>query len=216
MTAENIFIFILFIFSIILHECAHGFAAWKLGDNTAKNAGRITLNPIHHIDPFFTILLPVFLLLTSGFIFGGPKPVPVNKNNLRNPDRDMAIVAAVGPLTNFFLSALFFGLMLLFFPSDLSRFSPDRISGEIIFVSVFFNLCLVNMLLACFNLIPIPPLDGSRLLLFLLPRSLKPLLISIEKIGIFLLIILLIFMPIEDIIRPLVNLIQKLAFSLVN
>ncbi len=208
---ETILIFALFIFSIILHECAHGFAAWKLGDNTAKNAGRISLNPLHHIDPFFTIILPIILLLYSGFVFGGPKPVPVDKRNFRRPDRDMALVAFIGPLTNFFLAIVFFVLLLPFYPTE--PFHPSMTQGSLqqILSAVFYNLCFINILLGCFNLIPIPPLDGSRILLFLLPVSLKKSLIHLEKTGLFLLIILLIFIPLQDIIEPIRSIIDYFA-----
>jgi Zn-dependent protease len=142
--------------SITSHETMHGFAADRLGDPTARQQGRLTLNPLPHIDLVFTILLPAILLLFgSGVIFGGAKPVPVNVTRLRNPRRDWALVGAAGPLTNV---ALAFGLSaLLAILVHSGIVGPGSRATEILAVGIY-----VNALLAVFNLVPIPPLDGSR------------------------------------------------------
>ncbi len=152
---ETILVVVILIYSIILHEIAHGYVAYKLGDPTAKYSGRLTLNPIPHIDPIGTIFLPILGYLFTGFIFGWAKPVPYNPYNLRNPQRDSILIAVSGPLTNI--------LLVLFFTS-LSK-TPLFLSFQ---EPIIFGL-RINLILAFFNLLPIPPLDGSKLLLLKLP-----------------------------------------------
>lgn len=158
--ASNVFLFAVLILSIIIHEVAHGYAAYALGDPTAKLAKRLTLNPIPHIDPMGSILIPAMLLLThSGFMFGWAKPVPYNPYNLRNQRWGEAIVAVAGVATNLFL-AVVFGL--------LARYA--FVSGQQTFGAFAASICLVNLFLGLFNLIPIPPLDGYTFLRGLLPH----------------------------------------------
>ncbi|MBF0171799.1 MAG: site-2 protease family protein [Nitrospinae bacterium] len=176
-----------------MHEVAHGWVAYKLGDPTAKSMGRLTLNPIAHIDPFGTVLLPLILFIaTSGkFMFGSAKPVPVNFNNLRNPKRDMALVAAAGPAANVLISILSIILLKL-----LGRiFATVNMSGVVAMVAVPVISMLqysvaFNIFLAAFNLLPIPPLDGGRIAVSLLPYKQAHWLSRVEPYGIFIVLIL--------------------------
>tara|TARA_B100000508_G_scaffold60333_1_gene47398 strand:- start:415551 stop:416195 length:645 start_codon:yes stop_codon:yes gene_type:complete len=153
-----LFTVILLIVSIILHEVAHGYAAYALGDPTAKNAGRLTLNPLPHIDFVGSVLIPAFLVITSaGFLFGWAKPVPYNPLNLRNQRFGEAIVAIAGPATNIFI-ALIFSLVIRF-----GAGLPDT------FIALSALVVLINLFLGLFNLIPLPPLDGYTVLRSLLP-----------------------------------------------
>ncbi len=161
----KITIFVGFIFCVVIHECAHALVASWRGDDTARMLGRLTLNPIPHIDPFMTILLPGMLLLSGLPAFGGARPVPVNIFNLRHPVRDMLWVAIAGPISNVLL-ALGFAVLLNLTPVLLDA---DPKVGKF-FVMVFLNLVAINILLAVFNMIPIPPLDGSRVLAAFLPE----------------------------------------------
>lgn len=165
--------------SAILHEIMHGYVADKLGDPTARLMGRLTLNPIPHIDPLMSVIVPfVLVFIGSPIIFGAAKPVPVNFHNFREPKKDFALVALAGPLTNFAI-AIIASLFARFFlgVSDLHFFLS---------LVVFYNL-----ILGFINLIPVPPLDGSRLFNYLLPSGISSLYLSIEPFGIFLVIILL-------------------------
>ena len=178
-------IFIILIFSIILHECAHGLAAERCGDSTARQAGRITLNPIPHLDPIGSILIPGIMILMSlvtgsGFIFGWAKPVPINPYNLNDPKRDMMWIGLAGPATNFAV-ALFLALV----------FRLLAISASLGAVILFYGIT-INLILGFFNLIPIPPLDGSRILSGLLPEKYAYKLSRIEPFGFMILIILFI------------------------
>jgi Zn-dependent protease len=175
--------------SITSHEAAHGLVADRLGDPTAREAGRLTLNPIPHIDLFFTILLPALLILSgAGFIFGGAKPVPVNVSRLRNPRRDWALVGAAGPLTNVALAILFSALLSLFLHTGLWNLSS--IGTEVLAVGIF-----VNVLLAIFNLVPIPPLDGSRIVQYFLSGDALWAYRGIERYGLLLIVALVFFIP---------------------
>ncbi len=176
---------IILLFSIILHECAHGLAAERHGDPTARQAGRITLNPIPHLDPIGSVLLPGIMILMSLFgapaiIFGWAKPVPINPYNLNDPKRDMMWIGLAGPATNFGVALILTLLFrLLVFPASLAA------------IILFYGVT-INLLLAIFNLIPIPPLDGSRILTGLLPEEYSYRLSRIEPFGFIILIILLI------------------------
>jgi Zn-dependent protease len=176
------------IIAITFHEAAHGFAAHRLGDDTAWRLGRVTLNPIKHIDPFGTILLPGMLLLTgSPVLFGYAKPVPVNFSALQHPRRDMILVAAAGPAINIVLAViaglLFHGVPYL--PDTAAQWLADNLR----------NALLLNVMLAVFNLFPLPPLDGGRILVGLLPRPAAMAVSRIEPYGLFILIGLLILLP---------------------
>ena len=180
-----IFIVMILFFSIILHEIAHGLMAERRGDPTARIMGRITLNPIPHIDPVGTILLPGIMILMNLFggalpIFGWAKPVPINPRNLNNPKKDMMWIGMSGPGTNFSI-ALFLALLFRIFGI------PGTLSGVILFYGV-----TINLLLAFFNLIPIPPLDGSRILSGILPERYSYHLLQLEPFGFIILIVLLI------------------------
>lgn len=167
--------------AITLHEAGHGYAARVLGDHTASDQGRVTLNPIAHIDPFGTIILPGLLLLTqAGFLFGYAKPVPVNWRNLRNPKRDMMLVALAGPGMNFALAIL----AVLVFP--LVTVLPASVAAWL--AQNLHTMIWFNLLIAIFNLLPIPPLDGGRVAVGLLPRGPAMALARLERVGIFVVI----------------------------
>lgn len=187
-----IFQIIVLIFSAIIHEYMHGWMADRLGDPTAKNLGRLTLNPLPHIDPIGSILLP-FLLVISGasFVFGWAKPVPFNPNNLRDQKYGGAKVAIAGPLGNF-ITAIFFGLILRFFPI---------LSSQLI---IFFQIIIyINLLLMIFNLVPIPPLDGSKVISPFLPYNWQIKFFEMEKYGMFLVILFIFFA--FPVIIPIIN-----------
>jgi Zn-dependent protease len=175
--------------AIILHEISHGYVAYLLGDPTAKRAGRLTLNPIKHIDPFGTILLPLILLTISGgaFFFGYAKPVPFNPRNFKNERTGMLLTGIAGPVTNVLL-AVIFGVLVRFFPAT----GPAWLATVFEFVVFFAE---ANLVLAFFNLVPVPPLDGSRVLQWILPDSVRDAYHSIERYGFFVLIALTWLVP---------------------
>lgn len=172
----------LLIMAMSVHEFSHGWVAYKLGDNTARYSGRLTLNPLAHIDPVWTVIIPLVLFVTTGgrFIFGAAKPVPINYRALKNPKRDMVWIGLSGPLSNFIFAFLL---------SILTKVIPV----PLILGYLLENLILVNIILGVFNLIPIPPLDGSRILIGLLPEPLASRYASIEPFG-FIVIMLLMTM----------------------
>ncbi len=193
-----IFQIIVLIFSAIIHEYMHGWMAERLGDSTAKEAGRLTLNPLPHIDLFGSILLPFILIMTgSHFVFGWAKPVPFNPYNLRDQKYGAAKVAAAGPLGNL-ITALFFGAILRFFPLN----SPTLVLALQLIV-------FINLLLMVFNLVPIPPLDGSKIILPFLPRRWQLNYLKVEQYGMFLVVIFIVlgFSLIIPIVEFLFNLI---------
>ncbi len=194
--------FIIFIYSIILHEIAHGLAAERLGDPTARISGRLTLNPIPHIDPLMSVVLPFFLILTHfPVIIGAAKPVPIDPFNFRNAKRDMGLVGLAGPATNFLL-ALLFALLARAVPASLSAGGLFQLLG---------NASLLNIFLGVFNLIPIPPLDGGRVIVALLPQKYAQAVASLENFGIFIVLFFLLF---PNPLFSLQTVIFNLAFGL--
>ena len=195
--------------AITFHELSHGFAANKLGDPTAKMMGRLTLNPIAHIDPFGTILMPLMLIVfTHGqFVFGYAKPVPINPMNFKNPKKDMAISAAAGPAMNIAL-ARGSKLVLRFILDPLSVVLPEPVVSTILapLIMIFQSSVVVNIVLAVFNMIPIPPLDGGRVLTGFLPYKQAASFSRIEPYG-FIIVILLIVTGIANyFVVPLISL----------
>ncbi len=172
------------LFAVVIHEYAHGWMAYLCGDGTAKYSGRLTLNPLAHIDPFMTILMPIFFYFTLGFAIGGAKPVPINPYNFRNPHRDIIKVSLAGPVSNFILAVIF---ALLVWLMKIIGIYGGLLSAVFEF-SVFLNL-----LLGMFNLIPIPPLDGSKILIAVLPRQYAH---RVENIGMFGIILVILFINI--------------------
>jgi len=186
---EYLFLIIILIFSIVIHEVSHGTMANYLGDPTAKYAGRLTLNPISHLDPIGSVILPIFLIIMAkimggGIIFGWAKPVPINPYNFRDQKYGSAKVALAGPASNLAL-ALVFGLALRFLPI------LDIHPGPVL---MFSYIVWVNILLAVFNLLPIPPLDGSHLLFTFLPYSLQNIKIFLSQFGLFILLFIIFFL----------------------
>ena len=176
--AISIAVFLGFVFSIVVHECAHAIVAYWRGDDTAYLLGRITLDPIPHIDPFMSILLPAALMLTTGWAFGGAKPVPVIPSNFRNPIRDMMWVAWAGPASNILL-AIGFALV-----ANAVVLIPDPDLAENV-LSILKGIVTINLILAAFNLLPIPPLDGSRIMAGLLPPRQRDALMRLEPYGLY-------------------------------
>ena len=173
------------LFAITLHEVAHGWVARALGDRTAEMMGRLSLNPIKHVDPIGTVVVPVILLALGGFLFGWAKPVPVNFSNLRHPKRDMAIVAAAGPMSNLAMGLAWAGLLRLtmFFPAD---------SGAMLGLRYMASAGItINAVLMVLNLIPLPPLDGGRVMAGLLPRDASIAYSRIEPYGLLILVALM-------------------------
>jgi Zn-dependent protease len=209
------------ILAITLHEASHGFVAWKLGDDTAYRLGRVTFNPLKHIDPFGTILLPALMYYVtsaagSPFLFGYAKPVPVNFRQLRNPRRDMVLVAAAGPGINVAL-AIASGLALhLVMPGDSAVAVAFR---QMLALSI-----IVNVILALFNMLPLPPLDGGRVAVGLLPYPLSLYLARLERYGIFILLAAIFLLPwlgrqagldldiIGGVLHPLANYVEGLIY----
>ncbi len=199
--------------AITFHEVAHGFVAYRLGDPTAKMLGRLTLNPFAHIDIFGTILLPIMLyVLTSGqFVFGYAKPVPINPMNFRHPRKGMAISAAAGPVTNILLATVSF-LFLKFFILPMAALVPEA-AGEAVLKPISLILVAaiqVNVILAAFNMIPIPPLDGGRVLTGLLPAKQAMSFSRIEPFG-FIIVLVLIYSGLANyLIMPFIRFFLRL------
>ncbi len=186
------------IFAVTVHEAAHGWVADRLGDSTARQMGRITFNPIPHIDPIGTVLVPMLMLAFTGFLIGWAKPVPVMVERLRSPRRDMAIVAAAGPGVNLFM-ALIWSLLLLLAHSLVHSLHVVAIPLLLMSVAGVF----INLVLMAINLLPIPPLDGGRIVTSLLPRELSQVYARIEPFG----IIILIFLLFTQVLVPVLQLV---------
>lgn len=194
------------VFAITVHEVAHGWTASRLGDQTARMLGRLTLNPFRHIDPLGTVVVPLLLLYVGDFIFGWAKPVPVDWRNLRQPRRDMAIVAAAGPGANLLM---FIGWTLL---AKLCFETGDYYSTV---ATQLFSMCqagiMINVLLMLLNLLPIPPLDGSRVLSAFLPPRMASRYNRLEKFGLVIMVLLLATQVLGLVLGPPMELILKLV-----
>lgn len=178
-----IIILVIVVCSVILHELAHGLVAYWLGDHTAKEAGRLTLNPIKHIDPYMSILVPVVLYIIGAPVFGGAKPVPINTHNLKWKEWGMALVAIAGPITN---------LLIAFVAFVIGHFTGFLYgTGGTLLGFIFSELVFVNLGFMVFNIIPIPPLDGSRVLYAIAPDGFRNVLQNIERYGIILVYIMI-------------------------
>jgi len=194
-----IFSILVLIFSVVVHEVAHGYAAYAQGDKTAQYEGRLTLNPIKHLEPFGSFIVPLISYLAGGFIIGWAKPVPFNPYNLRNKKWGEALVAVAGPASNIAI-AIVFGLIIRFGTGDIFPESFFAIAGLIVYI---------NIVLAIFNLMPVPPLDGSKILFAFLPLT-STTRNFLEKNGIVLTILALFFL--WPLLRPVVD----IAFTLIT
>lgn len=199
-----------FIIAISGHEFAHAWAAHKAGDNTAKNQGRLTLNPVAHVDPLGSIILPLFLIFSGApFVFGWAKPVQINPNNFKDRREDEYWVSLAGPLSNFiqaFVVAVGCGIL----------FKLSLLSGHGLVFSFLNQLVLINIVLGTFNLIPIPPLDGFSVLKFMLPESMERSLNAFEPMGGFILLFLIMSNNLFSIIRPAIIKIYSVCTMLMN
>ena len=199
------------LFAITVHEVAHGWVARRLGDPTAYMMGRLTLNPIKHIDPVGTVLVPLLLATLGGFVFGWAKPVPVTWENLRHPKRDMALVAVAGPLANLVM-ALFWAVALK--AGVLLAGSVDWLAIPLVYMGgagIWINLILMVL-----NLLPVPPLDGGRVVTGLLPGRLSWQFSRLEPYGMMILLALLFFGWLGHLLRPPVALLQTALFNLLG
>jgi Zn-dependent protease len=209
--------------AVIFHEVAHGYVALKLGDTTARDMGRLTLNPIPHIDPVGTILIPgILILLHAGFVFGYARPVPVNFFRLRNPKRGMALVALAGPATNLAIALVAAILLRVLFLADpglalriLNSGGSSGLYGSLSISAAYilFYTFFLSVILAVFNLIPIPPLDGGRIAVGLLPENMARAYAKIEPFGMILIVVILILDPF-NIFRIVLSIVTGIISSL--
>ncbi len=191
---DGIFYVVILIMSVVIHEVSHGYAAYLLGDNTAYVNGRLTLNPLKHLDPFGSVILPLLLIvLNAGFVVGWARPVPYNPDNLRNRRTGTILVAAAGIAANIIL-AIVFGLLIRY--AFLFGIAPVSLTSIIIppFYKIAAIIVIINLVLAVFNLVPIPPLDGSKILFELLPLKWRPVLNFLERWGMLVLLFFIIFL----------------------
>lgn len=199
------------LFAITLHEVAHGMVARHFGDRTAEMLGRLSLNPIQHIDPMGTIVVPALMFFTSGFLFGWAKPVPVNFRNLRNPKRDMIFVALAGPVANIVMGIAWALLLKGIFAFGLS----GGVAGVFLISMAEIGIS-INILLAAFNLLPIPPLDGGRVLRGLVSESIGQYLDRIEPFGLIIMVLLLVSGFLWVLVSPMLALVQSLIVFVVR
>jgi Zn-dependent protease len=206
-----------FVLSVILHEVAHGWVANKLGDPTARNAGRLTLNPIRHIDIYWTIILPLLLYFSTGgrFVLGGAKPVPINPYNFKNPRRDMALSSLAGPAANLLIAISCAFTLRVILPLLGKVFPQTALEPFALPLTLMFGYgAFISVALAVFNMLPIPPLDGSRLAYWLLPDKLAAMYYRLESFGILVVFALFAFGLLGAIIWPVI--IYVLYFLLGN
>ena len=196
--------------AISLHEAAHGWVADKLGDATARMLGRLTANPLKHIDPVGTVLVPIIMIVTMGFAFGWAKPVPVDMRNFKNPYKDMALVALAGPLANLTMAVLW-TLLLVFSMKILPQGNLANMLEIMANIGVVINLVLMAL-----NLLPIPPLDGGRVVSGVLPRELADTFNRIEPFGRWIIIFLLATGILGKILWPMVQAIQLTLFKILG
>lgn len=218
---ENIYIVPILIFSVVIHEMAHGWAALKLGDTTARDLGRLTLNPIPHIDFFGSILVPLFSVLATGRVFiAWAKPVPIDPRNFRNFKRDDTFVTVAGPLSNLIVAFLCTMFAVLFYYIVIIT-SPNQNSIEFEFLNFMFKMfysgILLNVSLAVFNMLPIPPLDGSHVVANMLPDEAAFRFRRIGFMGIFIILILFNYIPgFTQFFINIITAVSKPYFSIVN
>lgn len=209
---STLFVFVIpVIFAVTVHEVAHGWVASQFGDQTARSMGRLTLNPIKHIDPVGTIVVPAIMYFASGFIFGWAKPVPINWRNLGHPRRDMAIVAIAGPAANL-LMLLFWAMsakVIMLLGNDSNHLT------QLLFIMSNIGI-MINIVLMILNLFPILPLDGGRVLTAMLPRNLAISFSRMEPYGLIILVVLLLSGVLWKILLPAISGIQSLIYQLIQ
>ncbi|MFA6000261.1 MAG: site-2 protease family protein [Candidatus Paceibacterota bacterium] len=199
MDATNaVFYIAILIMSVVIHEVSHGFVAEYYGDDTARNAGRLTLNPLKHLDLFGSIILPILMFFSTGFVFGWAKPVPYNPYNLSDRKWGTVAVAAAGILANIFM-AVIFGLLIRF------TLNSDLPAGFYVITS---SIVITNLALAIFNLVPIPPLDGSKILFSILPESFYSFMVVMEQYALIILLIFIFYL--SDYLRPILGFLYSL------
>jgi len=205
------------LFAITLHEAAHGYAALRFGDDTAQRAGRISLNPLRHIDPVGTLLLPMLILLLSGskFLFGYAKPVPVDFGRLNNPKRDMLWVAAAGPAANIIM-AMGWILVYRMYAPDQFEISQGIPSSQQFIIEMAQGGIGINIVLFVLNLLPLPPLDGGRIAVSLLPDKLAYQFSRLEPYGFFILLALLFTGILGALMFPLINVVARILIALTS
>jgi Zn-dependent protease len=216
-TIQKIAVMVLpLVFAIVLHEVAHGWVADKLGDHTARDMGRLTLNPIPHIDLFGTIIMPLLLfVITSGrFVFGSAKPVPINPYNFKNPKKDMAISSLAGPAANLVMAIVFTFLLRVVIAGLEGKVPQAYWNWLFMPLSYMFVYgIMINVILAVLNLIPIPPLDGSRVVYWLLPEKQGAAFYRLEPYGMFIILALFAFGFLGRIMTPIVSFLLTLLLG---